>query len=173
MAGFKFLAATDRVLSRFCAGVGQAVAWLTLAMVLLTATVVVLRYGFGFGRIYLQEIITYLHAAVFMLAAAWTLRLDGHVRVDVLYHALAPRTRAWVDLLGSLFLLLPTAGLLLWLSYDYAEKAWDLREASRETDGLPFLYLLKAVIPVASGLLVLQGIADILRRVGQLAGDRE
>ena len=63
-----FLAAGDRALSALCAHVGRAVAWLTLAMVLLTATVVVLRYGFGFGRIYLQEIITYLHATVFMLA---------------------------------------------------------------------------------------------------------
>ena len=167
------LAAVDRALSALCAGVGRAAAWLTLAMVLLTATVVVLRYGFGFGRIYLQEIITYLHAAVFMLAAAWTLRLDGHVRVDVLYRSLKPRAQAWVDLLGSVFLLLPTAGLLLWLSYGYAETAWALREASRETDGLPFLYLLKTVIPVASGLLVLQGLADLLRRVGQLAGSRE
>ncbi len=170
---FDFLAAIDRALSTLCAWTGRAVAWLTLAMVLLTATVVVLRYGFGFGRIYLQEVITYLHATVFMLAAAWTLRLDGHVRVDVLYRSLKPRTQAWVDLLGSVFLLLPTAGLLLWLSYDYAGKAWELKEASRETDGLPFLYILKAVIPVASGLLVLQGMADILQRARQLAGDQE
>lgn len=170
---FGFLAAIDRALSTLCAWAGRAVAWLTLAMVLLTATVVILRYGFGFGRIYLQEIITYLHATVFMLAAAWTLRLDGHVRVDVLYRSLKPRAQAWVDLLGSVFLLLPTAGLLLWLSYDYAEKAWELQEASRETGGLPFLYILKAVIPVASGLLVLQGVADILQRARQLAGDQE
>lgn len=170
---FDFLAAVDRALSTMCAHVGRAAAWLTLAMVLLTATVVVLRYGFGFGRIYLQEIITYLHATVFMLAAAWTLRLDGHVRMDVLYRSLKPRTQAWVDLIGSVFLLLPTAGLLFWLSYDYAEKAWMLREASRETDGLPFLYLLKTIIPVASGLLILQGLADILRRAGQLVRTQE
>ena len=170
---FDLLAAADRALSAVCAHVGRAVAWLTLAMVLLTATVVILRYGFGFGRIYLQEIITYLHATVFMLAAAWTLRLDGHVRMDVLYRSLKPRTQAWVDLAGSVFLLLPTAGLLFWLSYGYAEKAWVLSEASRETDGLPFLYLLKTVIPLASGLLILQGLADILRRASQLAGPRE
>ena len=168
-----FLAAVDRALSAPCAYIGKAVAWLTLVMALLTATVVVLRYGFGFGRIYLQEIVTYLHATVFMLAAAWTLRLDGHVRMDVLYRSLKPRAQAWVDLIGSAFLLLPTAILLFWLSYDYAEKAWALREASRETGGLPFLYLLKTVIPVASGLLILQGLADIFRRAGQLAGHRE
>ena len=163
-----FAVAIDQALSAFCARVGRAVAWLTLGMVLLTATVVVMRYGFGFGRIYLQEIITYLHAAVFMLAAAWTLRMDGHVRMDVLYRSLQPRAQAWVDLIGSIFLLLPTAGLLFWLSYDYAEKALILREASRETGGLPLLYLLKAVIPVASGLLILQGIADIFRRAVEL-----
>ncbi len=164
-----FLTAIDRALSALCARVGQAVAWLTLVMALLTATIVVLRYGFGFGRIYLQEIVTYLHATVFMLAAAWTLRLDGHVRMDVLYRSLRPRAQAWVDLIGGIFLLLPTASLLLWLSYDYAEQAWSLREASRETGGLPFLYLLKTVIPITSGLLILQGLADILRRIGQLA----
>ena len=162
-----FLVAGGRVLSALCALVGRAVAWLTLGMVMLTAAVVVLRYGFGFGRIYLQEIITYLHAAVFMLAAAWTLQLDGHVRMDVLYRSLKPRTQARVDLVGTVFFLLPTAGLLLWLSYDYAGKAWELREASRETGGLPFLYLLKTVMPVASGLLVLQGLAGIFRHAGQ------
>ena len=167
-----FLSATERALTALCALTGRLVSWLTLALVLLTAAVVVLRYGFSFGRIYLQEIITYLHALIFMLAAAWTLRLDSHVRVDVWYRARAPRTQAWVDLIGSALLLLPTAGLLLWLSYDYAEKAWLLQEASRETGGLPFLYLLKAVIPTASGLLVLQGIADILHRALQLTGRR-
>ena len=155
------------------AGLGQAVSWLTLLMVVVTFCIVLLRYGFNMGWVWLQESVTYLHATVFMLAAAWTLRLDGHVRVDVLYRSLKPRTQAWVDLLGSVFLLLPTAGLLLWLSYDYAEKAWKLQEASRETDGLPFLYILKAVIPAASGLLVLQGAADILQRARQLAGVRE
>lgn len=165
-----FLAAAERALTSFCALIGRLVSWLTLALVLLTAAVVVLRYGFQFGRIYLQEIITYLHALIFMLAAAWTLRLDGHVRVDVWYRTRAPRTQAWVDLLGTILFLLPTAGLLLWLSYDYAEKAWRLQEASRETGGLPFLYLLKAVIPVASGLLLLQGLADILQRALRLAG---
>ncbi len=166
---FRLLASLDRALSALCALVGRAVAWLTLGMVGLTFAVVVLRYGFDFGRIYLQELITYMHAAVFMLAAAWTLRLGGQVRVDVLYRAMPPRRQAWVDLLGSIFLLLPTAAVLLWLSYDYADKAWALREASRETGGLPFLYLLKTVLPVASGLLLLQGAADICRRIVELA----
>ncbi len=137
-------------------------------MVLLTFAVVVLRYGFNFGRIYLQEIITYMHAAVFMLAAAWTFRLDKQVRVDVWYRAMSARRQAWVNVLGSIFFLLPTAAVLLWLSYDYAERAWALGEASRETGGLPFLYLLKAVIPVTAVLLLLQGVADICRRVADL-----
>ena len=165
-------ASLDRALSGLCSRVGRAVAWLALALVLLTAAVVILRYGFGFGRIYLQEIITYLHATVFMLAAAWTLHQDGQVRMDVFYRAMRPRARAWVDLFGSLLLLLPTAGVLLWLSWDYAEKAWLLREASRETGGLPFLYLLKTLIPVTAGLLLLQGLADALRCAGRLAGRR-
>ena len=162
------LAAVDRVLSALCARVGRAVSWLVVGMVALTFAVVVLRYGFNFGRIYLQELITYMHAAVFMLAAAWTLQQDGHVRVDAFYRRMPPRRQAWINLLGSLLLLLPAAGALLWLSHHYVEQAWELREGSREADGLPFLYVLKTVIPLAAGLLVLQGIAAACRHLREL-----
>ena len=165
-----FLAVLDRALSRVCAVIGRAVAWLVLALVGLTFAVVLLRYGFSFGRIYLQELTSWLHAMVFMLAAAWTLRLDGHVRVDVFYRGFSERRKAWVDLFGTVFLLLPTAGLLLWLSSHYAATAWLVQEASRETGGLPGLYVLKTVIPVAWGLLALQGIADVCRRLNDLLG---
>ena len=166
------LAAVDRALSALCAGIGRAVSWLVVAMVALTFAVVVLRYGFNFGRIYLQELITYLHAAVFMLAAAWTLQQDGHVRVDAFYRRMAPRRQSLVNLLGTLLLLLPTAGTLLWFSHGYVEQAWALREGSREADGLPFLYVLKTAIPLAAGLLALQGVAAACRHLRELLEPR-
>ena len=168
-----FLETVDRALSAMSAGVGRIVAWLTPVMVLLTFAIVVMRYGFDFGRIYLQELVMYLHAAVFMLAAAWTLQQDGHVRIDVLYQRLPPRRQAWVDLFGTLLLLWPTAAVLFVLSFDYAQKAWVLGEGSRETGGLPLLYLLKSVIPLTSGLLMVQALAEMSRRIRQLMRTRQ
>ena len=164
----QILLAIERAINAVCTGVGRAVVWLLLPMVLLTAVVVVLRYGFNFGRIYLQEAIVYMHAAVFMLAAAWALRKDRHVRVDVFYRGASRRHRAWVNLFGTLFLLLPSAGTLLWLSLDYAAFSWNLRETSREPDGLPFVYLLKTVIPVMAALLILQGVSALCHHLRTL-----
>lgn len=152
---------------------GRAVAWLTLAMVLATIAVVVLRYGFGVGLIWLQESVTWMHAAVFMLGAAWTLRHDGHVRVDLLYRRMSPRRQALVDLAGTVFLLLPTCAWLLVESLPYVASSWRVLERSREAGGLPALYLLKTVIPLMAGLLMLQGVAEILRAVARLRGRGE
>lgn len=166
------LAAIEQALDAVCAWFGRAVAWLLLPMVLLTALVVVLRYGFNFGRIYLQEMIMYMHAAVFMLAAAWALRKDKHVRVDVFYRNSSRRHRAWINLLGTIFLLFPTAGILLWLSLDYAAFSWALLETSREPDGLPFVYLLKTVMPAMAALLVLQGVSALCHHLRTLLEPR-
>jgi TRAP-type mannitol/chloroaromatic compound transport system permease small subunit len=140
--------------------VGRAVAWLTLIMVLLTFAIVVLRYVFATGSIAAQEAVVYLHATVFMLGAGYTLKHDKHVRVDIFYRAGGPRVRAWVDLAGGLFLLLPTCGFILWSSWDYVVDAWALREGSREAGGLPLVFVLKSAIPVMAVLLVLQGLAE-------------
>lgn len=139
--------------------VGQLVAWLVLAMVFITFLVVVLRYGFNFGRISLQESITYLHAFVFMLAGAFTLKHNEHVRVDIFYQDMSQRNKAKVDLFGTLFLLLPFAAFILWVSFDYVSNSWKLLESSREAGGLPFVYILKTLIPLMAVLLCLQGIS--------------
>lgn len=152
---------------------GRLVAWLTLAMVLVTGAVVLLRYAFDLGWIAVQESITYLHALVFMLGAAYTLRHDGHVRVDIFYRRLAPRGQAWVDLLGALLLLLPVCIFVLWISWDYVAASWSLLEGSRDAGGLPLVYLLKAVIPAMALLLLLQGISQALRSVLVLLGHPE
>lgn len=149
---------------------GRLVSWLTLAMVLVTCAVAVLRYAFDLGWIAMQESVTYLHAAVFMLGAAYTLRHEGHVRVDILYRRFPDRVQAWVDILGGLLLLVPVCAFVAWISWDYVLQSWAVREGSQEAGGLPLVYLLKALIPVMAALLLLQGLASVLRNALFLAG---
>ncbi len=151
---------------------GRVVAWLTLFMVLVTLLVVVLRYLFDFGWIWLQESVTWMHAAVLMLGAAYTLRHEEHVRVDIFYRRRSERGQAWVDIFGALFFLLPMCGFLLWASLDYVGASWVLQETSREAGGLPypFVPLMKSLIPIAATLLLLQGLADLIRNIAVLRG---
>lgn len=164
-AGLLRLAAALETVS---VAVGRSVALLTVLMVLVTALVVLLRYLFGLGWIWLQESITWMHAAVFMLAAAYTLAREEHVRVDVFYREMSPRARAWVDLVGTLVLLLPVCAFLLWSSWGYVASAWGMSEGSRESGGLPALYLLKSVLVAMPVLLGLQGVALAARSAAVL-----
>ncbi len=159
-----------RALSRLNAWVGRTVAWATLLMVLVTFTVVLLRYGFNMGFIAMQESITWLHAMVFLLGAAWTLGEDGHVRVDIFYRRMSPRRRHWVDLLGSLFLLMPMSLFILVVSWDYVAASWALDEASPEAGGLPGVWLLKTLLLVMPLLVLLQGLAQVFTSVLVLRG---
>jgi TRAP-type mannitol/chloroaromatic compound transport system permease small subunit len=142
---------------------GRAVSWLSALMVIVTFLVVVLRYAFDLGWIAMQESVTYMHATLFMLAAAYTLQRGGHVRVDILYQQLSRRGRAWVDLLGTLLLLVPVCVYLAWSGWDYVAESWAVREGSREAGGLPAVYLLKTLIIAMPALLLLQGFAWVLR----------
>lgn len=162
------LSTTIRWLEGISELVGRSVSWLTILMVLTTFTVVLLRYGFGIGSIQLQESVNWMHAAVFLLGAAYTLRHDEHVRVDVFYRNFSSRTQAWVNLFGTVCLLLPVAGLMLWSSWDYVLQSWQVGEASDQVGGLPGLYLLKSIIPLTAILLILQGVALLLRHIGEL-----
>jgi TRAP-type mannitol/chloroaromatic compound transport system permease small subunit len=162
------LASCADLIDRLTGAVGRAVAWLALAVVLLQFAVVLLRYAFGIGSIWLQESIVYSHAAMFMLAAAWTLREGGHVRVDVFYAHAAPRRRAWIDLAGSVLLLLPFMLVLGWLSLPYVARSWTILERSRETSGIPAVFLLKTLIPLFALLLALQGVAQAIRAAAVL-----
>jgi len=155
---------------RLSTAIGRTVAWCLLFMVLAEFALVLMRYVLGVGSIWLQESVIYAHGALFMLAAAWTLAADGHVRVDVFYADAAPRTKAAVDLLGALLLLLPFALTLLVLSWRYAGRSWAIFEGSRETSGMPAVFLLKSLIPLFAALLALQGLAQALRAALVLAG---
>jgi TRAP-type mannitol/chloroaromatic compound transport system permease small subunit len=150
--------------------IGRAVAWLTALMVLITFTVVVLRYGFNLGSIAMQESVIYLHALNFMLGAAYTLKHDAHVRVDIFYQKMTPRGKAWVDLLGTLVLLLPVCGFIFWSSWDYVTDAWAVREASGEAGGLPFVYLLKSLLLLMPSLLMIQGVMILVTAILTLQG---
>jgi TRAP-type mannitol/chloroaromatic compound transport system permease small subunit len=151
-------------------GIGAAIAWLALAMVLVTFLVVVLRYAFDAGSIALQESVTYMHAMLFMLGAAFTLQQNGHVRVDILYQRFSRRGRAWVDLLGTLFLLVPVTVFLLLSSWDYVAESWAVLEGSREAGGIPGVWLLKTLILLMPFLLLVQGVIWVLRNGLFLAG---
>jgi len=158
------------VLDSFSEASGKLLAWLVLGVVVLEFAVVVLRYGFDFGSIAMQETVVYLHALLFLLAAAYTLKHDEHVRVDIFYRRRSIRGRALTDLLGSILLLLPVCGFIAWTSWDYVLQSWAMFEGSRESGGLDFVYGLKTALIVAPAFLILQGVAEICRNLLILSG---
>ncbi len=170
MAG---LAAFVRFVDRLNDALGRGVAWLTLAMVLVAFSVVILRYVYAIGWVWMQEAYVWLHAIVFMLGASYTLLHNGHVRVDIVYRAAGPRYKAVVDLLGSLLLLLPMAVVVFLVSWPYVASSWQKLEVSRQAGGLPGLFLLKTVILAFCLLLGLQGLALAGRSLLALAGKWE
>jgi len=152
---------------------GKASAWLTLFMVVVTFVIVVMRYVFDAGLIWLQESVVWMHAVVFMLGAAYTLQQEDHVRVDILYRTMGVKGRAWVDLAGVIFFLLPLCAFLAWKSLDFVAASWGLREASRESGGLPYplIPLLKTVLLLMPVAVALQGGALLLRSLKTLRQD--
>ena len=142
--------------------IGRVLAWLTLALVLLVYGLVAARYVFAIGSVAAQEATLWLHSVVFLLGAAFALKRDAHVRVDLVYQRFSPRGKALADLVGTLLLLLPFCVFLCWVSLDYVGMAWSLRESSREPGGLPGVYLLKTLMPIAAVLLGLQGVAQTI-----------
>lgn len=149
---------------------GRIASWLTLLMVILTFVVVVLRYVFDTGWIALQESVTYLHAVVFLVGAAYTLQHEAHVRVDIFYSKFNEELKAWIDLCGALFLLLPFMFFISWVSWEYVADSWDVMEGSREAGGLPGVYLLKSLILVLATLLTLQACSQIIRALQKILG---
>ena len=142
---------------------GRCVAWLVVVMVAVTFFNVVIRYAFNFGLIAMQESVIYLHSFAFMLAMAYTYRRNQHVRVDIFYAKFSAGKKAWIDLLGTLFLLFPFCWYLIIISLEYAGASWQLLEGSREAGGLPLVFLLKSLLPLMPLLVFLQGIAVLCR----------
>ena len=165
------LTLADRI-DRLNTAVGRAVAWLALAIVLGQFALVVARYVLDFGSVWLSEAVIYMHATLFMLAAAWTLRAGGHVRVDIFYAEASARAKALVDFLGALLLLLPFTLVLFLFAMPYAMRSWAILERSQDIGGLPLVFLLKTLIPLFAFLLGLQGVAQAIRAAAMLTGRR-
>ena len=164
----KLAGAAERMIVR----IGEAAAWMTFVMAVITCSVAVLRYGLSLGWIWLQETITWMHAAVFLLAAGYTLARDEHVRVDIFYRDLGAKRQALVNLGGCVVFLLPLSVCLVAGSLDYVLTSWRIAESSREAGGLvfPFPSLLKTLIPATGALLGLQAGVICLRSVATLLG---
>lgn len=136
----------------------------------LTVLVVIMRYVFGLGTVFPQELVAYMHALVFMFGLSYTLKHDAHVRVDLLYSRLDVKKRALVNLLGHLVFLIPVACTIGIGSLDYVIDSWRILESSAEVRGIPAVYLLKTVIPVSALLLVLQSLLDLRRYFKTIRG---
>ena len=142
--------------------IGEIISWFTLLMVLITFLVVVLRYGFNIGFIWMQESVRFMYAAVFLLCGGYTLLKDKHVRVDVLYLNLSPKNKAIIDLLGSIFLLLPVCFVIFYYSWSYVINSWEQMEGSIEERGLHLVFLMKTFIWAFAILVSLQSISIII-----------
>jgi TRAP-type mannitol/chloroaromatic compound transport system permease small subunit len=159
-------------LQGFSRRTGEVIAWLTVAMVVVMTGIVIARYSFASGSIRLQESVTFMHAAVFMLAAAYTFAAGDHVRVDIFYSSMSARRKAIVDIAGTLLLLIPFCVFLIWSSWDYVTTSWSIRESSIEAGGLPFPFpaIVKSFIPITAALLIIQGAALLLGSLAELFG---
>jgi TRAP-type mannitol/chloroaromatic compound transport system permease small subunit len=159
-----------RLIDSLTAYFGKACSWLTLFLVLGTALVVLLRYGFGIGATALQEAVLYAHALIFMGCAAWALQRNAHVRVDIFYQKFSGRRQAVVEILGTLLFLMPLCLFLGWASWDYVSNSWASLEGSSESGGLKFVYLQKTIILILVGGLLLQGVSNLIKSIYLLSG---
>ena len=161
-----------RIINSINRYVGEIISWFTLLMVLITFLVVVLRYGFNIGFIWMQESVRFMYAAVFLLCGGYTLLKDKHVRVDVLYLNLSQRNKALVDLLGSIFLLLPVCFVIFYYSWSYVINSWEQLEGSIEERGLHLVFLMKTFIWAFAILVSMQSISIIINSFIVLKNDK-
>ncbi len=154
--------------------IGQALSWVALALVALGVINVIGRYlgaqlGMQLSSNALLEAQTQAFDLMFLLGACYLLRRDGHIRIDIIHGRLSPRVQAWIDIVGTTVVLIPFCALLIWLSLGYVGDAWSRLEVSPNPGGLP-LYPIKTVIPLAFGLLLLQGVSELIKRCAIVAG---
>jgi TRAP-type mannitol/chloroaromatic compound transport system permease small subunit len=150
--------------------VGRGVAWVTLGLVLVVFIDVVMRYLFKTSFVFTQELEWHLFAFIFLIGAGYTLLHDGHVRVDIIYQRLGYKGRAWINLIGVIFFLLPGCILVILTSWNFVYNSWSVMEGSPDPGGIPFRYLIKGTIPVGFFLLCLQGVSLGLHSLFQILG---
>ncbi len=148
--------------------IGKAFSWLTLAMVILMSTSVLMRYLLSTSLVWQQELIRYMYGMVFLACAAWAWQKDKHVRVDIFYHNFSTNSKAWVNLLGTLLLLFPMAGVIIYYSYDFTLQSWEILETSPEYQGMPGVFIYKSFIWFFAFTLLLQGISTIIHALNTI-----
>ncbi len=153
----------SNVLDNFSEATGKICSWFVALMVLTTCIVVVMRYGLNMGSVLLQDIVLYLHGALFLLCSAFALKRQSHVRVDIFYRDFPERKKASIDLLGNLFFLQPVCWLILLYSWGYVEWSWKIMESSPNPLGLPFVYLQKSLLLALCILLIMQSLSEIIK----------
>ncbi|MDB5922446.1 MAG: tripartite ATP-independent periplasmic transporter, DctQ component [Betaproteobacteria bacterium] len=149
--------------------IGVIAIWLVLIACVISAGNALMRYGFNLSSNAWLEIQWYLFAGMVMLGGAYTLELNEHVRVDVLYSRYSGRTRVWVDLLGAIFFLLPMSVMIGWMSWPLFINSYDIGEISGNAGGL-IRWPVKILIPLGFLLLTLQGVSEIIKRIANLTG---
>ena len=159
------LAQLSKFIDRFNTFIGYLCAFFVLYMVIVVFTVVVLRYGFNIGFIWMQEVYVWLHSFVFMLGAGFTYLANEHVRIDVFYREASKKYKAIVDLLGNIFLLLPFLYIIWKYSYPFVYRSFLMNEVSREAGGMPALYILKSAILWFCIVLFLQLISNVIKSI--------
>lgn len=145
--------------------IGTAVSWLTLIMTVITFLIVILRYVFNIGSIWMQESLVWMHSAIFLLGAAYTLKLDEHVRVDIFYRSFSPKQKSWVNIIGAIFFALPVCIFLLIVTGDFVSSSWFVKEISRDAGGLlyPAIPLLKSMLLIMPLLIIFQIISILCK----------
>jgi len=159
----------SRVIDDVNMRVGKAVAWLGLVAVLVCTGNAVARYALNIGSNAWLELQWYLNSAVFLLVAGYALKRNDHVRIDVLNGKLSPRAQAWIDIFGGLFMLLPAVAIIGWDSWPSLVNSFEIQEYSSDPGGL-IRWPVRLLIPIAFGLLGLQGISEIIKRFAFLKG---
>lgn len=154
---------------------GRATAWLVLGLTLLVCYDVLMRYAFQSGSVALQELEWHLFALIFLFGAAYTLKHDDHVRVDVFSNSrfVSNKQRAWIEIIGSVFFLMPFCALIIFSGYPFFENAFLYKEGSPDPGGLPYRFILKGAMLVAFALLFLQGLAELLQNIIKLQRMKE
>lgn len=153
------------VIDRLNETVGRYVSWLVLLMVCIAVLVVVLRYVFDIGFVWMQELYVWLHGVLFTVGAGYTLLHDKHVRVDVIYAERSDKYRRIINICGTVFLLLPMLAVIAWSSFPYVMKSWQSFESSYQVGGMKGVFVIKTMLLVFCGLLALQAVSTLIRSI--------
>ena len=165
----KGLLAFSSLVDKLNERIGRLVMWGVLIATLVATGNALAKHFLGQGSNAWLEAQWYLFGALFLLGAGYTLKHNGHVRIDVIHQHLSTRTQAWIDLVGGLLFLLPFAGLLAWLSWPLFAESWRIQEMSPDAGGLA-RWPVKLLLPVGFALLFLQGVSEVIKRIGVISG---